>query len=88
MGLPVGRKEGEIKRNEEIKGQEGRKCDTCYGRERRKEKRGQVFRKSLSMKERRQEGRTYGHKLSEREEENKERKEQREREIVDVEVRK
>jgi len=32
MGLPVGRKEGEMKRNEEIKGQEGRKCDTCYGR--------------------------------------------------------
>jgi hypothetical protein len=40
------------------------------GRMREKErKKGEVLRKGLSMKERRQEGRKYGHKLSEREQE-------------------
>lgn len=56
-------------------------------REKERKKR-EVLRKGLSMKERRQERRKDGHKLSEREQENKERKEWRERELVDVEVRK
>ena len=59
------------------------------GRMREKEwKKGAVLRKGLSMKERRQEGRKDGHKLSEREEGNEERKEWREGELVDVEIRK
>ena len=54
----------------------------------RESKKGGVLRKGLRMKERRQAGKKDGHKLSERGQENKERKEWRERELVDVEVRK
>jgi hypothetical protein len=59
------------------------------GRMREKErKKGGILRKGLSMRERRQEGRKDGHQLSEREQEKKERKQWRERDLVDVEVRK
>ena len=56
------------------------------GRMREKGKKGGIIEKVLKH-EGRKEGRKERHKLSEREEENKERKEWREREIVDVEVR-
>ena len=80
-----------MKGKEEIKGQEGKKTSHFLWKEeceRGKAKRGGVLRKGLRMKERRQAGKKDGHMLSERGQENKERKEWRERELVDVEVRK